>query len=85
MTTFIVQPGDPEFPAFEGKDVHAAILKISAGAGLEISDEVVHMDDVVVIQLEAVVTAVDHRVHAHSGQLIRVQAVKAVGARVVRD
>lgn len=74
---------EPPVPFFEGKPVDAATLRVSTGAALELDDEVVRMDDVITIQIEAVVEQVDHRVHRTSGRLIRYQVARPISARVV--
>lgn len=71
----------PMYPTFEGADVHAAHLKI--GTLPELSDVVVHVDDVIEVVVQCRVTGVGHNVHAPSGQLIRVQTAKALEARLV--
>lgn len=74
---------EPMFPSFEGAEVHAAHLKISASAALDLSDVVVKVDDVIEIVVQARVTGVNHSVHTTSGQLVRVQTAKAVEAWLV--
>lgn len=74
---------EPLFPTFEDHTVHAAHLKLSIPASVELPDVVVHVDDTVYVLVEAKVTGVNHSVHAPTGHLVRVQTAKAVDCQVV--
>lgn len=67
----------PQYPPFEGAEVHGAKVKISAPASaMEFDDLVVKVDDVVRVVVTAKVVGVHHDVHHASGRLVRVQLAK---------
>jgi hypothetical protein len=66
----------PLIPLFEGAAVEATRLKIANSAVLDLPDEVLHVDDVIQILVEARVTQVSHTIHEASGKMIRQQVAK---------
>lgn len=73
----------PAIPMFEGKPVEATRLKVtSTGQGLEI-DEVLHMDDIIRVVVEARVADIRHQVNERTGDLIRHQSAKVISASLI--
>lgn len=73
----------PEIPFFEGKPVDDIRLKVtSANTGLEI-DEVLRMDDIIRVVIEARVGQVDHKVNERTGSLTRNQTARVISAALI--
>lgn len=70
-------------PPFDGKAVDMAKIKILATSDMDCSDEVLRMDDIVHVLVEARVSQVHHNVNERNGHLIRLQALKPISVRVV--
>ena len=71
-------PIRPQIPAFEGKDVATTKVRMSSTLGLDFQNTVLHTDDVVFLVVEARVTGISHQVNERSGELERVQTLKAI-------
>lgn len=69
-------------PDCEGKPVSGTKLKVGSTASLDIRDAVLKVDDVVRVVVEARVTSVNHVVDEKTGELMRVQSVKAIDAEI---
>jgi hypothetical protein len=65
-------------PAYEGRQVHATALKVASVSNLECDDRVVKLDDIVRLVVEGRVSSISHTVNDKTGELIRVQTVKAI-------
>lgn len=73
----------PAIPDFEGKSVDACSLKLTNSAALDLPGEVLRVDDIIQILVEARVTGVGHLVDERTGNLVRLQTAKPIDARLV--
>lgn len=74
---------EPQIPMYEGKPVDGARLKVTtAGPGLEV-DEVLRIDDIVRVVIEARVSGIDHKVNERTGALIRHQSLRVIAAELL--
>lgn len=72
---------DRTIPAFEGRPVDSTVIKVVGSASLdELEGVVLGMDDAVQMLTIYRVTGVDHVVDEKTGNLVRVQKLKAVEA-----
>lgn len=85
MTTYHVEAHVvPAIPAFEGKEVHTTKVRLPSLTGLDFGNVVLATDEVVRLVIEARVTGVAHTVNERSGDLERVQTLKALDVQVQR-
>lgn len=68
----------PEIPDFEGKTVATTKVRMSSTLGMDIQNTVLKTDDVVYLVVEARVTGISHQVNERTGDLERVQTLKAI-------
>lgn len=73
----------PPIPFFEGKPVSGTRLKITSATNLECDDQVLHVDDIIRVQVDARVTRISHDVNEKNGDLERVQTAKALDIEIV--
>lgn len=69
---------DEMIPRFEGKEVATTKLVIGSARNLDIDDRVLRTDAIVRVAIEGRVTGVHHRVNERTGELERIQTVKAI-------
>lgn len=74
---------DTGLPDFEGHEVTMTKAKITSVAGLEIDDNVFHLDQSVKLIVETRVISVQHVVDAATGKLERVHVLKAHDSQVI--
>jgi hypothetical protein len=67
-----------KLPDFEGKHVATTKVRLASTLGLDINNVVLHTDDIVRIVVEARVTGISHQVNERSGDLERIQTLKAI-------
>lgn len=80
-----VRPYDGPYrpiPLYEGKEVADTKLRVGSTIGLDIGGAVLKVDDIVRIVVEGRVTSVNHVVNEKTGELVRVQSVKAIDAEI---
>lgn len=75
-------PDQVIIPNFEGQEVSFTKGKITSVSGLEVGDQVFHMDEVVRMVVECRVVGVDHKVNP-AGKLERVHLMKALDSIVI--
>jgi hypothetical protein len=63
---------------FEGHEVMTTKVRLSSTLGLDINNVVLHTDDIVRLVVEARVTGISHQVNERTGDLERIQTVKAI-------
>lgn len=73
----------PDIPEFEGKSVHATALRIMSGGNLDIDDRVLRTDQIVRVVIEGRVNGIHHKVNEKTGELERIQTVKAMDVSFV--
>lgn len=73
----------PPIPEFEGKPVAGTRLKITSATNLECEDRVLHVDDIVRVEVDARVTSIGHDVNEKTGELVRYQTAKALDVQIV--
>ncbi len=74
---------EPTVPGFEGKPVSGTRLKITSASNLECDDQVLHVDDIVRVVVDARVVKISHDVNEKNGDLERVQTAKALDVAIV--
>lgn len=72
----------PEIPMFEGVPVTTTKLKLTSTMALDVDNQVLRMDEIVQIVVEARICQVHHN-EGTRGDLERVQTAKAMTVRVV--
>jgi hypothetical protein len=72
----------PPIPMFEGKPVSACKLRITSTASLDVGDQVLKVDDIIRITVDARVSQVHHNVNERTGDLERVQTAKALSVEI---
>ncbi len=76
-------PPVPPVPDFEGKAVAGTRLKLTSASNLECDDAVLHHDDIVRVVVDARVTNISHPVNERTGEMERVQTLKALDVQIV--
>lgn len=71
----------PEIPMFEGKPVASTKLKLTSTVALDVDNQVLRMDDIVRITVEARISSVQHNENAR-GDIERVQTAKAIAVEI---
>lgn len=69
---------NPDIPDFEGKAVQTTRLRVMSATNLEIDDRVLRTDQIVRLVIEGRVNGIHHKVNEKTGDLERVQTVKAM-------
>jgi hypothetical protein len=73
-------PASSGLPDFEGQPVMSTRLRLTSVSGLEVDDDVSHIDEIVKMYIEGRVVRVDHVVEEKTGFLLRVHTVKVLDA-----
>lgn len=72
-----------DIPEFEGKTVHGTRLRVMSAMNLEIDDRVLRTDQIVRLVVEGRVNQISHKVDEKTGELMRIQSVKAMDVTFV--
>jgi hypothetical protein len=78
MSESVPETPAAHIPYYEGRQVHATALKVQSVSHLECDGRVLKLDDIVRLTVEGRVSSVNHMVNEKTGELMRVQTVKAI-------